>query len=239
MDKDFEDEYWEMENITDKRIYKHIIKCKKCGEQESRLSYCSNPIIFCPYCNEPMSLLKPKYIVSDNIIKYVIFFHGNRVLLDYNLLTFTLLHYFDEIPQRLLKLIRIAIKKNIPKELYKIKHISKKRQILMLYSITSKLIAETGMNFEDAKEVVSYFADALEYNIEIFSKEFTKDKIIPVQTSLFNYCNFQHDYNSSLIKTGDIFTFADCEWFVLDVKNDRILILSKYILISNVSFFPF
>ena len=168
-------------------------------------------------------------ISNNDVVKELLFHGGNEILLDPNLLRY-IASRLDIKQQKLLKLVRIAINKDIPRKLLEIKQISEIGQISMLYSIIRKLIAETSINVEDAKEIVAYFADPLGIDINMIPENYTYNDIIPEPQSLSNDCD------SSLIKTGDTFTFGDCEWLVLDVKKYRALLLLKHIFIMSLEY---
>ena len=193
-----------------------MIKCKRCGSTCS----CNNSsvLLICPYCFEPVQ--KP---VTNNVIKDLVFEYNDDVLVS-SVLFPLIVSLLDIKQQKLLRLIRTAINKDIPKKMYNLRNESEEVQTFAINGITGELITETGMEIEDAKEIISYFTDALGYKIDITPDNYKQDVIFTAQSSLLA------NFDSSKIKIGDTITFGDVEWCVLDVKKGRALILSKHIL---------
>lgn len=195
----------------------NTIKCKNCGATRSSMTN-FNVLIICPYCFEPI-----RNPTSGNIIKDLIF-EGDEDILVNSMLLPLIVSLIDTKQQRLLKLIRIAINKDIPKKLYNLRYESEKVQTSAINIITGELITETGIEVEDAKEIVSYFADALGYKIEITPENYKQNNTYSAQSLLIN------NFDSSKIRICGTITFGDVEWWVIDMKNDSVLLLSKYVL---------
>ena len=183
------------------------LKCNNCGAPQTSINK-KDGINHCLFCHEPIHR-----DISDNVIKDIVLEIEEEFFLSPHFFS-VIVSRLDTRHQKLLKLIRLVINNCFHEKIYDLRFENKTKQKSMLQAISIELFMTTNIDIKDAKMIVNYFAEALNLNIENISEE---QPLLPYS-------------GKPLIKINNIYIFGDSEWYVLEKKEDTLLLLSKNIL---------
>jgi len=160
---------------------------------------------------------------SNNVIKELVKQFGEDILLEPKLYALIMDMLANKEPQ-LLKRIRLAISENMPKKLHALKTVGEQDRANKMRFMANVFANDYAMELEAAYSVVNYFADSLNY--KTIEMTVAKSHAEQRKTSVMRITGG----SEKAPQNGSIIPFGSCGWRVLDVQNDKMLIMSEQVI---------